>query len=173
MSFMKKQRKHMSARSMLRAYQSVQGGSPDPKLSAELGYVQHKDLDMSVRLGGMLAFNALLITAAINPIAASPGAPLSLDAPTQPLEVWLVCIGLVPLVLSAMYCIRAMLIGEEFTVEGIETDKAAITQRMFAAYCISIDQQAGVIRRSVTLTLTGGGISVIAWIWILAEKILG
>ena len=163
----------MSARSMLRAYRSVQGDLPDPKLSAELAYVQHKDLDMSVRLGGMLAFNALLITAAINPISASPGAPLSLDAPTQQWEALLVCIGLVPLVLSAMYCIRAMLIGEEFTVEGIETDKTAIAQRMFAAYCVSIDQQAAVIRRSVTLTLTGGGISLAAWIWILAEKMLG
>lgn len=158
---------------MLRAYQSVQGDKPDAKLSADLAYVQHKDLDMSVRLGGMLAFNALLITAAINPIAASPGAPLSLDAPTQPFAVWLVCIGIIPLVLSAMYCIRAMLIGEEFSVDGIENDKAAITQRMFAAYCVSIDQQSAVIRRSVAMTLAGGAISLIAWIWILADKMLG
>jgi hypothetical protein len=172
-SDMKKQRKHMSARSMLRAYQSVQGDVPDQKRSAELAYLQHKDLDMSVRLGGMLAFNALLITAAINPIAASPGAPLSLDAQTQPLEVWAVCIGIVPLVLSAMYCIRAMLIGEEFSSEGIEGDRAAIIQRMFAAYCVSIDQQAAVIRQSVTLTLIGGGISLAAWLWILIAKMAG
>ncbi len=170
---MNKRRKHMSARSMLRAYQSVHGDVPDPKLSAELAYVQHKDLDMSVRLGGMLAFNALLITAAINPIAASPGAPLSLDALTQPWEAVLVCIGIVPLVLSAMFCIRAMLIGEEFSADGIENDKAAITQRMFAAYCVSIDLQSAVIRRSVSLTLAGGGISLAAWIWILADKMLG
>ncbi len=162
----------MSARAMLRAFQTIHGETVDPALMADFGYVQHKDLDMSVRLGGMLAFNALLITAAINPISASPGAPLSLDAPTQPLEVIAVCIGLAPIVVSALLCVRAMLIGEEFSIEGIEDDKVAIAQRLFASYCVSIDQQAAVIRQSVRFTIIGGAISLAAWLWILIEKML-
>ena len=72
----------MFARAVLRAYQSVKGQHPDPKLTADLANVQHKKLDMLVRLGGMLAFNALLITAAINPIAASP--PISYPSTNKP-----------------------------------------------------------------------------------------
>ncbi len=155
---------------MLRAYQSLHSDSVDKRLIADLAYLQHKDLDMSVRLGGMLAFNALLITAAINPIAASPGAPLSLDAAQQPWETLLVSAGIVPLVISALLCVRAMLIGEEFSVDGVEGNKEAIAQRLFAAYCISVDQQSMVIRRAVGLTISGGAISLLAWIWILAEK---
>ncbi|MFM9852119.1 MAG: hypothetical protein ACKVOJ_04805 [Sphingomonadaceae bacterium] len=165
-------KRHMTARAMLRAFQSLHDGEVDSALLNDLAYVQHKDLDMSVRLGGMLAFNALLITAAINPIAASPGAPLSLDAPTQAIEVVAVCIGIVPLVVSALLCVRAMLIGEEFTIEGIEQDLAAIRQRMLAAYCHSVDQQSAVIRHSVTLTISGGVISLATWIWILIEKMV-
>lgn len=166
-----KRRRLASARVMLRSFQMLHTDKIDEALMADLAYLQHKDLDMSVRLGGMLAFNALLITAAINPISASPGAPLSLDAPTQPLEVALVCLGIVPLIMSALLCVRAMLIGEEFSVEGIESDKAAIAQRLFAAYCVSVDQQAAVIVRAVWATIAGGAISVLSWIWILADKV--
>ncbi len=165
-------KRHMTARAMLRAFQSLHEGEVDNALLHDLAYVQHKDLDMSVRLGGMLAFNALLITAAINPIAASPGAPLSLDAPTQPIAVAAVCIGVIPLVISALMCVRALLIGEEFTIEGIEQDPTAIRQRMLAAYCHSVDQQSAVIRRSVALTIAGGVISLATWLWILIDKMV-
>jgi hypothetical protein len=172
LEIMVSRKRSMSARAMLRAFQSIHGPKIDPAMMADLAYVQHKDLDMSVRLGGMLAFNALLITAAINPISASPGAPLSLDAPTQIFEVFLVCTGLLPLVISALLCVRAMLIGEEFSVEGIENNPDAIAQRLFAAYCVSIDQQSAVISRAVNLTVAGGAISLIAWGWIMVEKMI-
>jgi hypothetical protein len=165
-------RRMATARSMLRAYQSLHDGEVDEGLMADLAFIQHKDLDMSVRLGGLLAFNALLITAAINPVSASPGAPLSLDAARQPLETLLVCVGLIPLIISTLGCVRGLLIGEEFSIDGIEGDKAAIAQRMFAAYCVSIDLQVAVIRKAVWLTVLGGAISLLAWAVILAEKML-
>jgi hypothetical protein len=167
-----KRRRNASARAMLRAHQALNEDRVDEQFMADLAFVQHKDLDMSVRLGGMLAFNALLITAAINPVSASPGAPLSLDATTQPLETLLVCFGLLPLIISALLCVRAMLIGEEFSVEGIEGDKAAIALRLFAAYCVSVDQQSAVIGRAVWLTIAGSAISIAAWMLILGEKML-
>ncbi len=161
----------MSARSMLRAFQLVRAACPDESLTADLAYVQHKDLDHSVRLSGLLAVDALLITAAINPIAASPGAPLSVDAATQPWYVLFVCIGLLPLFVAAWQCVRALLIGEEFSSEGIEEGAAAIRQRLFAAYCISVDLQAAVIKSAVRLTTIGGVLTVTAWGVILVDKI--
>ena len=63
-----------------------------------------------------------------------------------------------------------MLIGEEFSVEGVEGNADAIAQRLFAAYCVSIDQQSAVIHRAVNMTVAGGAISLIAWGWIMAKK---
>ncbi len=58
-------------------------GAPEPGFIADLEFVENRDLDLSVRLGAMLAFNALLITIGTHPVSASPGAPLSVSAETQ------------------------------------------------------------------------------------------
>ncbi len=163
----------MSARLLLRAFQSVRGETPDAAFMADLAYVQHKDLDLSVRLGAMLAFDALAMTAAINPIAASPGAPLCLDAARQPIEVLVVCLGILLLAASALCCVRAMLIGEEYTSDGIEDNRAAIAQRLFAAYCLSVDKQGALLALAVRLAIAGGTVSIGAWGWIMLAKITG
>jgi hypothetical protein len=80
-----KKRRTASARELLRAFQWAREDIPDSGFGDDLELLQSKDLDLSIRLGALLAFDALLLTAAINPISASPGAPLSLDAPNQPL----------------------------------------------------------------------------------------
>ena len=155
---------------MLRAFQTVRGTAPDPGFMADLEYAQHKDLDLSVRIGALLAFDALLVTAAINPLAASPGAPLSLDAATQPWEVVAVGIGIVLLAASSYLCVRSILIGEEFSSEGLEGDPIGLGQRLLAAYIASVDAQTRLIGRAVQLTIAGGLVSAAACIWILADK---
>ncbi len=160
----------MSARALLRAFQAVRGDEPDPGFMADLSYLQNRDLDLSVRLAAMLTFNALMVAAAINPITASPGAPLSLDAGRQPAEVVVVAIGVVLIAVSALACVRAMLIGEEFDSQGVEDDAAALAQRLFAAYCVSVDKQAHTLTRAVAYTVAGGVITLFAWVWILLDK---
>lgn len=160
----------MSARALLRAYQTARGEQPDPEFMADLAYVQHKDLDLSVRLGAMVAFDALAVGAAVNPIAASPGAPLSLDAAAQPGEVALVCLSILLLAWSAAACVRAMLIGEEYSSEGIEDDAVALAQRLFAAYCLSVDKQRSLLTTAVRLALAGGIASLVGWAWIILGK---
>jgi hypothetical protein len=112
-----------------------------------------------------------LVTAAINPISASPGAPLSLNAPTQAWEVALVSVGIILLTISGVLCVRAIMLGEEFSADGIEDDPQAIVQRMFAAYCASVDFQARMIRIASLFTIAGGIVSVIACAWIMIGKI--
>lgn len=160
-----------SARALLRAFQQIRGDRPDPAFMADLDYVQHKDLDLSVRLGAMLAADALAISAAINPIAASPGAPLSLDAPTHPWEVAAVCIGILLLAWAAFECVRAVLIGEEFEIDEPETDPQQLARRLFAAYCRSVDAQGALLVRAVRLTVLGGIVTLASWGWILIDKI--
>jgi hypothetical protein len=163
----------VSAATLLSAFQTARADIPDSSKRDDLAMLQSKDLDLSVRLGALLAFDALIMTAAINPIAASPGAPLSLDAPTQPLEVALVSLGVALLAVSAYKCVRAILIGEEFDLTGAEDDGAEITRRMFAAYCTSIDAQMRMISSASRFTIAGGAVSALACLWIMAEKIWG
>ncbi|MGL4541448.1 MAG: hypothetical protein ACRCUI_02935 [Polymorphobacter sp.] len=160
----------MSARALLRAFQLVRGAAPDPGFMADLAYLQNRDLDLSVRLAAMLTFNALMVAAAINPITASPGAPLSLDAGQQPAEVTIVALGVLLIAVSALACVRAMLIGEEFDSHGVDDDPAALAQRLFAAYCLSVDKQAHTLTRAVAYTIAGGIITLLAWVWILIDK---
>ena len=122
-----------STRSLLRAFQKARPSASESGALEDLELLQSKDLDLSVRLGALLAADALLITTAVNPIAASPGAPLSLDAPTQPLQVALVCVALILLAISALHCLRGILVGEEFHLSGVEETPAALMQRMLAA----------------------------------------
>ncbi len=157
-----------SARAMLRAFQDIRNNCSDPGFIHDLEYLEHKDLDLSIRLGAMLAFNALLISMASHPISASPGAPLSLDAPTQPWENIIVLMGIAAFAISSLWCLRAMLIGEEFEPRGTSGD--ALKQRLFAAYIRSVDSQTMALRRAVRGTIIGAVITLGVWGWILADK---
>ncbi len=161
------------AKTLLSAFQSARQTSPKEEFRDDLAMLQSKDLDLSVRLGALLAFNALLLTAAINPISASPGAPLSLDAPTQPFEVAMVSLGIVLLAVSAWMCVKAILVGEEFDVDPAIDDANAAREKMHDAYCLSIDTQMAMIRHASRFTVAGGGVTVIACLWIMVAKIWG
>ncbi len=159
-----------SARAMLRSFQDIRNNCSDPGFIHDLEYLEHKDLDLSIRLGAMLAFNALLISMASHPISASPGAPLSLDAPTQPWENIVVLIGIAAFAISSFWCLKAILIGEEFEPRGTSGD--ALKRRLFAAYIRSVDSQTMALRRAVRGTIIGAIITLGAWGWILADKMI-
>lgn len=156
---------------MLRVFQAIRGASPDPTFMADLDYAQHKDLDLSIRIGALLAFDALLVTAGINPLTASPGAPLSLDAMKQPWEAGVIAAGMAVLAASSWLCVRAILIGEEFSSEGIEDNPTALAQRLLAAYVASVDAQTRLVSQAGRLTIAGGSITALGCLWILVSKI--
>lgn len=168
--------KHPSFRSRLRAFQAMQGSPPDAAFINALEFLENRDLDLSIRIGGMLAFNALMTTIGTHPISASPGAPLSVDAASQPLLTILSLIGILPLVLSSILCLRALLLGEEFDAEGFdqsEDDSAAKLQlRLYSAFIHSIDIQSRMLRQSVIATLAGGALTLMVWAAILWDKML-
>jgi hypothetical protein len=164
--------KHMafpSFRSRLRAFQAMRGSPPEPGFVADLEFLENRDLDLSIRLGAMLGFNALLITIGTHPISASPGAPLSLDAASQPVLTMASILGIVPMVVACACALRALLHGEEFDSEGIESDQAA-RMRLFAAFVHSIDVQARLLGLAIRWTLTGGALTLAVWAWILGVK---
>ena len=158
-----------SFRTRLRAFQEMRADPPDPGFVADLEFLENRDLDLSIRLGAMLGFNALLITIGTHPISASPGAPLSLDAPSQPVLTLASIVGILPLVISCFLALRALLLGEEFDSEGIENDRAA-RQRLFAAFVHSIDVQARLLGLAIRWTFAGGALTLLVWAWILIEK---
>ena len=158
-----------STRAHLRAFQKMHGGAPPPGLVADIEYLENRDLDLSVRLGALLAFNALLITVGTHPVSASPAAPLSLDAATQPWQTAASLIGILPFVVAAALVLRALLIGEEFDAD-IEAAPDILLRRLLAAFIRSIDAQALLLRRAVQATIAGGAATVAVWAWILAGK---
>ncbi|NLR72966.1 hypothetical protein HGI47_19005 [Novosphingobium sp. ERN07] len=159
----------VSFRSRLRAFQTMRCDPPEPGFIADLEFLENRDLDLSVRLGAMLGLNALLITIGTHPISASPGAPLSLDAPTQAGFVLANLAALLPLVISCFLALRAMLLGEEFDADGLEGD-AALRQRLFASFIRSIDAQARLLYHAVRWTITGGALNLLLWGAILYAK---
>jgi hypothetical protein len=161
--------KTRSFRSRLRAFQAMRGGTPDPAFVADLEFLENRDLDMSVRLGGLLAFDALMLTIGTHPISASPGSPISVDAVTQSGEVIVATIGLLPLLLSSFLSLKALLIGEDFEIDSGEDDQT-LRQRLFAAFIRSIDAQARLLRHAVLCTYAGVIAIVLIWIWIIALK---
>ncbi|MDG5489447.1 hypothetical protein NYR55_12555 [Sphingomonas sp. BGYR3] len=163
-------RRPTSIRTPLRAFQSMREEDCADGFQADLRYLEGRDLDLSVRLGAMLAFNALMITIGTHPVSASPGAPLSLDAPSQPVETIASLIGILPLVISSVFVLRAVLIGEEVDGDGLEGE--ALRQRMLAAYVRSIDGQTRLLGLAVRWTVAGGASTLLVWAWILADKIL-
>jgi hypothetical protein len=164
-----------SFRRRLRAFQAMLGSSPDPAFIAALEFLENRDLDLSIRIGGMLAFNALIITIGTHPISASPGAPLSLDAATQPMMTAASLIGILPLIVSGILCLRALLLGEEFDADGSDTadDESALKlqRRLFAAFVHSIDAQSRLLRQAVLATLVGGAMTLVVWAGILTSKV--
>lgn len=159
-----------SFRSRLRAFQTMRRDPPDPGFVADLEFLENRDLDLSVRLGAMLAFNALLITIGTHPISASPGAPMSVDAGTQPGLTIASIVALVPLVISCFLALRAITHGEEFDSEGLEAD-GALRQRLFAAFVHSIDAQARLLQLCVRWSITGGAANLLVWAAILLPKL--
>ena len=166
-------RKQASTRAMLRAFQKLSGGGLAPGFIADFEMLKHKDLDLSVRLGALLGFNALLLASAIQPISASPGAPLSLDAPTQPWPVLVITIGVLLLSVSGYLCVRGIMVGEEFDPEGTDESSDIIVQRLFAAFCRSIDAQMQMLRLASRFTLAGGAVTIAGCFWIMAAKMVG
>ena len=160
-----------SFRSRFRAFQSMRGDGADAGFIADLEFLENRDLDLSIRLGGMLAFNALLITIGTHPISASPGAPLSLDAATQPLLTIASIIGFIPFIVSSYFCLRALLVGEEFDSGGVDHPERQ-RQSLFAAFVHSIDYQDRFLRLSIRASIAGGVMTLIAWAWILLEKMV-
>ena len=161
-----------SSRARLRAFQHMRDNPPDRGFIADLEFLENRDLDLSVRIGGMLAFNALMVTIGTHPISASPGAPLSLDAATQPVLTIASLIGIVPLIVSSALCLRALLRGEEFDADGLDGNDTGLRQRLFAAFVASIDVQSRLLRQSVIATFIGGSMTLAIWGWILAEKMI-
>jgi hypothetical protein len=160
-----------SFRNRFRTFQAMRGDGADPAFIADLEFLENRDLDLSIRLGGLLAFNALLITIGTHPISASPGAPLSLDAPTQPILTIASIIGILPFVVSSFYCLRAILVGEEFDGSGPE-DNSRQRQALFAAFVHSIDVQDRFLRLSIRASIIGGALTILVWAWILLEKMV-
>ena len=165
--------KHASMRSVLRAFQKISHNGLAPGFVADFDMLKHKDLDLSVRLGALLGFNALLLASAIQPISASPGSPLSLDAPTQPWPVLVITRGVMLLSVSGYLCVRAILVGEEFDPEGIEGSPEMLIRRLFAAFCRSIDVQMNMLRVASHFTIAGGAVTLAGCLWIMAAKMIG
>ncbi|HEX8401449.1 MAG TPA: hypothetical protein VF628_07050 [Allosphingosinicella sp.] len=157
-----------SFRTRLRAFQEMRGDRPDADFIADLEYLENRDLDLSIRIGAMLAFNALAVMVGTYPVSSSPGAPLSLDAATRPLLTLLSLVGVAPIFLSSYLCLKALLLGEEF--DGEQLDGEALRQRLFAAFVLSIDAQSRLLRLGVRWTLCGGAATLAVWAAILADK---
>lgn len=162
--------KRQSFRLRLRAFREMRETPPDRGFIADLEFLENRDLDLSVRIGGMLAFNALMVTIGTHPISASPGSPLSLDAATQPVLVAASLVGIAPVIISCFLCLRALLFGEEFDADGLEGDDAGLRHRLFAAFVHSIDAQAKMLGAAVRWTIGGGAMTLLVWAWIIAEK---
>ena len=158
-----------SFRTRLRAFQQMRGNPPDPGFIADLEFLENRDLDLSVRLGALLAFNALLITIGTHPVSASPGAPLSLDAASQPWLTLASLAALSPLAVSSWFVLRAMLLGEEFDNDGLEGE--ALRTHLFATFIRSIDAQASLLTLAIRTTLAGAVLTLLVWAVILAGKI--
>jgi hypothetical protein len=156
-------------RTRLRAFQTMRGTPVDPDFIADLEFLENRDLDLSVRLGALLAFNALMATIGTHPVSASPGAPLSLDAASQPVAVIVSLIGILPFVISSAACLWALLVGEEIDPGELDTAEA-LRQRLFSAFIASIDVQERALRRAVIASFVGGLMTIVIWAWILVEK---
>ncbi len=155
-------------RAKLRAFQQARGASNAVAHDVEM--LRHADLDLSVKAGALLAFNGLIIAAGINPIAASPGAPLSVDATADPAIAITTAVGVLLMAVAASFSVRAVLIGEEYDDKGLGDDAEAVLQRLYAAYCAAIDTQARLLATAGLFTYLGGAVTGLAFLWALVDK---
>lgn len=160
----------VSARTMLKAFRLAHGDGTDPAFILDLEMLRHKDLDLSIKAGALLAFDALLLTAGLNPIAASPGAPLSVDAVEAAGPVWLSAFAVMLLAIAAFFCVRAIMVGEDVDEHGLDHDALAMRQRLFAAYCAAIDIQSRALNLGSRFTIAGGAAVTLAMFWSLLDK---
>jgi len=156
-------------RNRLHAFRDMRGDPLDQGFIADLEYLENRDLDLSVRIGAMLAFNALAIMVGTYPVSSSPGAPLSLNAVTQSALTVLSLVGVAPVIVSSWLMIRALLLGEEFDGSD-DVEDEILRQRLFAAFVHSLDTQARLLRTGVRWTAVGGVATLVVWIAILADK---
>ena len=161
----------LSTRALLRLYQTARRQADATQMDADLHLLQNKDLDLSIRLGAILAFNALLIGTAIQPIAASPGAPLSLDITTHPVLTLVSALSVLLLALSGVATVHAITLGEEFSGEGLDGHPEILIQRLYAAYCTSIDKQRRLLTTAIRLTVAGLAMTILTFATILMLKI--
>jgi hypothetical protein len=157
-------------RAKLRAFQSARANGEQSSIEHDIALLRHADLDLSIKAGALLTFNGLIIAAGINPIAASPGAPLSVDAHADPVIALLTAVGVLLMAVAASFSVRGILVGEEFDDKGLEGDTEAILQRLYAAYCSAIDLQARLLAMAGRFTYAGGVVTAAAFIWALADK---
>ncbi|MDX2277424.1 MAG: hypothetical protein NW206_18405 [Hyphomonadaceae bacterium] len=162
-----------SMRAKLRAFQAARDGGDLKALEHDIDLLRHADLDHSIKAGALLTFNGLIIAAGINPIVASPGTPLSVDAHTDPLIALMTALGVLLMAVAASFSVRAILIGEDFNDRGLEDDPAAILQRLYAAYCAAIDLQSRMLAIAGRFTYAGGAVTALAFIWALGDKWFG
>lgn len=163
--------KALSTRELLRLFQAARCDADVEQMDADLQLLQTKDLDLSIRLGAILAFDALLLGTAIQPIAASPGAPLSIDAATYPITTVMTALAIILLTVSAYITVRAITIGEEFAGDGLDSKPALLIQRLYSAYCVSIDQQRAHLAVAIRLSIAGLAVTALTFGAILIEKI--
>lgn len=161
----------ISTRSLLRLYQQVRLSGIAPGLESDLDFLQAKDVDLSIRLGAVLAFDALLVATAVQPIVASPGAPLALDAAVLPFHTLLSLLCVAILAVSGFIAVYAITLGEEFSDDGLDGDPEITMQRLFAAYCASIDRQSRLLGHSIRLTIAGLALTFCTFLLILYDKI--
>lgn len=159
----------ISMRVRLRAFQHARAAENISDLLLDLETLRHADLDLAIKSGALLTFNGLIIAVGINPIAASPGSPISVDAVTHPLIVAMTALGVILMAAAAAICVRAILVGEEFDDHGLE-EPAEIMRRLYATYCAAIDAQGRLLATAGAFTYAGGAVTGAAFLWSLAEK---
>ena len=171
---MEKDRSTISTRALLRAFQrarAAQSTSAEAEaLFRDLELVRHLDTDLSIKSGALLAFQGLILMAGINPIAASPGSPLSVSPVDAYGVVLVTAIGVGLLAWAATFCVRCIMIGEHFDDNGLENDPDGVAVRMLAAYCAAIDKEKTLLAKGVLWTYAGGAAMVVAFFWALIGK---
>lgn len=171
---MEKDRSRITTRALLRAFQRARAAQATnaeaEALFRDLELVRHLDTDLSIKSGALLAFQGLILMAGINPIAASPGSPLSISPVDAPGVVLVTALGVALLAWAATFCVRCIMIGEHFDDSGLEDDADGVAVRMLAAYCAAIDKEKTLLAKGVLWTYAGGAAMVVAFFWALIGK---
>jgi hypothetical protein len=137
---MEKDRATISTRALLRAFRrarEAQSSSAEADaLFKDLELVRHLDTDLSIKSGALLAFQGLILMAGINPIAASPGAPLSVSPIDAPAVVLITALGVALLASAATFSVRCIMLGEYFDDTGLEVDRFGFAVVFISEDCV-------------------------------------